>query len=383
MILDEYVSNNKTKVWFQTLEQIFNKTHNNKYDYTNSVVKNATTKIEVICLIHGSFHITPDSHKRGSGCSLCAKETHSIKITKTTQEFVMQANHKHNNLYDYSSTNYVGAHQKVEIICKIHGTFKQTPDSHLHGCGCPECSISTPNTPESFIESANKIHNNKYDYSNVNITSLSNKVGIICPEHGLFYQNIREHAILGQGCPKCARNFKLNTSMFIEKSNKIHNSKYIYDKVEYKRWDVKVDIICTLHGIFKQTPNSHLHGCGCPSCGVITSSKITNYNRYKNKMTTLYYIKINNMYKIGLTRTSVESRFKVEIQNGVNIKILKTIEFEDGWKAYIIEQAVLAEATYGKISKDSSPITAGWTEIRKMCFLDIIYKNLKEKNEEN
>ena len=48
-----------------------------------------------------------------------------------------------------------------------------------------------------------------------------------------------------------------------------------------------------------------------------------------------------------------------------------------------IEQAVLAEATYGKISKDSSPITAGWTEIRKMCFLDIIYKNLKEKNEEN
>lgn len=118
MILDEHVSNNKTKVWFKTLEQIFNETHNNKYDYTNSVVKNATTKIEVICPIHGSFHITPGSHKRGSGCASCAKATHIIKITKTTQEFVMQANYKHNNLYDYSSTNYVGAQQKVDIICK-------------------------------------------------------------------------------------------------------------------------------------------------------------------------------------------------------------------------------------------------------------------------
>lgn len=147
--------------------------------------------------------------------------------------------------------------------------------------------------------------------------------------------------------------------MFIEKSNKIHNSKYVYDKVEYKRWDIKVDIICKIHGVFRQTPNSHLSGAGCPSCGVITCSKITNYNRYKDKLTILYYIKINSMYKIGLTRKSVESRFKEEIKNGVTIDILKTIEFEDGWDAYIIEQAVLAEATAGIISKSCSPISAG------------------------
>lgn len=64
-------------------------------------------------------------------------------------------------------------------------------------------------------------------------------------------------------------NFKINkmkTEEFIEKSKNIHGNKYDYSKVEYKRNDEKVCIICPKHGEFWQTPNSHLNGYGCHKC---------------------------------------------------------------------------------------------------------------------
>jgi hypothetical protein len=40
--------------------------------------------------------------------------------------------------YDYSKVKYVNIYSKVIIICPIHGEFKQTPDIHLRGGGCPK-----------------------------------------------------------------------------------------------------------------------------------------------------------------------------------------------------------------------------------------------------
>ena len=42
----------------------------------------------------------------------------------------------------------------------------------------------------SFIQRANLIHNNKYDYSKVDYVNSYTKVCIICPEHGEFWQKI-------------------------------------------------------------------------------------------------------------------------------------------------------------------------------------------------
>lgn len=43
-------------------------------------------------------------------------------------------------------------------------------------------------TLEAFINRANKIHNFKYDYSNVDWVNTKVKVEIICPIHGSFYK---------------------------------------------------------------------------------------------------------------------------------------------------------------------------------------------------
>jgi hypothetical protein len=46
----------------------------------------------------------------------------------------------------------------------------------------------------------------------------------------------------------------------------IHKNRYEYDYVDYKRCDIKIKIKCKIHGIFFQTPASHLSGKGCPLC---------------------------------------------------------------------------------------------------------------------
>ena len=58
------------------------------------------------------------------------------------------------------------------------------------------------NTKE-YIEKTKKIHGNRYDYSLVKYTGSKNKIKIICPIHGIFEQNSKNHK-RGQNCPKCS-----------------------------------------------------------------------------------------------------------------------------------------------------------------------------------
>ena len=126
-------------------------------------------------------------------------------------------------------------------------------------------------TTESFIEKAKKVHGDKYDYSKVEYKNCKTKVCIICPKHGEFWQEARQH-LSGRGCPECKRkkcgsSQKSNIKDFINKAKEVHGNKYDYSKVEYKNSKTKVCIICPEHGEFWQRPYVHLLGQGCPKCG--------------------------------------------------------------------------------------------------------------------
>ena len=60
---------------------------------------------------------------------------------KSTKQFIEEANLIHNNKYNYSKVNYINANTKVCIICPIHGEFWQTPANHLKGRKCPKCKF--------------------------------------------------------------------------------------------------------------------------------------------------------------------------------------------------------------------------------------------------
>ena len=60
---------------------------------------------------------------------------------------------------------------------------------------------------------------------------------------------------------------KLTTEEFIKRASERHNNFYDYSLTEYKNIKEKVTIICPIHGDFIQTPDKHLIGRGCTTCG--------------------------------------------------------------------------------------------------------------------
>jgi len=185
---------------------------------------------------------------------------------KTTEEFIKEANDVHCNKYSYSKTIYGNNNKKkVTITCMEHGDFNQSPNSHLKGRGCPKCYGNNKKNNDDFINLANKIHGNKYNYSAINYINNRTKIIIICQTHGSFEQSPDAH-LHDQGCPKCAGNQIKNNSEFISEANEKHNNKYDYSKIIYVSAHVKVIITCQKHGDFKQTANDHLKGNGCPKC---------------------------------------------------------------------------------------------------------------------
>lgn len=179
----------------------------------------------------------------------------------TTEEFIKRAREKHCDKYDYSKTEYVNSQTKVCIICPEHGEFWQIPSSHLKGIGCAKCTGKARLGLDEFINKSSKIHGDKYDYSKAEYVNSQTKVCIICPEHGEFWQTPKDH-LSGRGCSICGGGVKHTTETFIEKARKIHGDKYDYSKVEYHSAHEKVCIICPEHGEFWQEPDNHYRcGC--------------------------------------------------------------------------------------------------------------------------
>jgi Zn finger protein HypA/HybF involved in hydrogenase expression len=121
------------------------KIHGNTYCYKNVLYTDARTKVNILCSKHGYFSQKPYVHLSGSGCPKCGNENVGKKLTKRNVDFIDRANIVHNNRYDYSLSEYTGAKNKIKIKCRIHGVFIQSPTTHLNGSGCPHCSTENNN----------------------------------------------------------------------------------------------------------------------------------------------------------------------------------------------------------------------------------------------
>lgn len=201
--------------------------HGEKYDYSLVDYVNAKTKVEIICPVHGIFEQIPYNHLSGKGCKECGYVENGKNRSITFEKFLEKARYVHGDKYDYSKSKIENYKTKIEIICKIHGSFFQTPNNHLRGKGCKECGMmSTLNhiqencssSTENFINKSKILHRDKYDYSLVEYENNSTPVEIKCEEHGIFLQSPRDH-LRGHGCHTCgllkARHF-LGTSKLEE-----------------------------------------------------------------------------------------------------------------------------------------------------------------------
>lgn len=235
-----------------------NEIYDNYYDYSEVVYKNALTKIDIICPIHGKFSQRASSHLYGMGCIACAaSKAHPNKTDK-----------------------------------------------------------------EKFIKKAKIKHGEKYDYSKVDKYLTRDRNIIICPMHGEFIQKVNDHINLGKGCKQCAINSRTNIQDdVLSNFRKVHLDTYDYSKVVYIHSKKHVDIICRIHGIFSQTPKQHLRGNGCNYCAIEHGTYYVNGIRWKNRAVNsghfesfkFYIYRVFNeteeFYKFGITYRKIGKRF--------------------------------------------------------------------------
>lgn len=216
----------------------------------------------------------------------------------------------HGDKYDYSKINYIVNDIKLTIICPEHGEFEQSAHCHLIGQGCYECVRYSRLdgrrlTVEKFIKNANKVHNNKYNYSNI---------------------------------------------------KKINGNK------------TPLPILCNMHGEFKQSANSHLKGRGCPTCYLENNGYNRGKFVYfaKNSECVLYLLECFNeeekFLKIGITSKSIKSRFSGNKKLPYDFKILKKLKSLNS--SCIWDEEVLLKRKFKKYKYSPDIKFKGYTE----CF---------------
>lgn len=93
--------NKSNKLTTETFISKAKEKHGDKYDYSNVEYINSSTKIDVICPIHGVFKIAPAEHLQGKGCAIC---NHGFSIAKKI------------SLLGKEDLIHLSSHQLIEII---------------------------------------------------------------------------------------------------------------------------------------------------------------------------------------------------------------------------------------------------------------------------
>ena len=235
----------------------------------------------------------------------------------TKDEFLLRASSIHGSRYDYSNIKFVSSSKKIDMVCREHGVFNQLPEKHLIGRGCPKCAS---------VYSARKRTR----------TSIS----------------------------------------FISLAKNIHGERYDYSKVSYKLSTEKIKIVCVDHGEFLQTPSQHLAGSGCSKCGYLVAGgegaycntiAERNKDKWKNEFAMVYFVKFNplndSFHKIGISSLSVKDRFRYRRYLKFNISEIFHIKTNKYNATYIESELLKSKLITKYVTKDKF---GGHTECFKL-----------------
>lgn len=182
--------------------------------------------IKVRCKKHDHiFEVLPWNFLDGRVCEICNKERLSDMFLKSTEQFVSECKEIFGDLYDYTKVVYKGISEKVEVICKDHGSWWILPGNHKQPNGCPKCAGKNKTT-EEYIALCNKIHDNSYDYTKTIFVNNKTRIIVTCPKHGDWTPKAEKH--LQCGCPTCNMSRgELNTRICLKSLNLLFEPQYI------------------------------------------------------------------------------------------------------------------------------------------------------------
>ncbi len=240
----------------------------------------------------------PDRKFCNKNCK--SKEVSIIKELKSlnrksekSKDFVEKSKIKHNNKYNYDLVIYDNCRTKVKIICPVHGEFEQTPSAHLYaGSGCEKCARDTHKLnilAEERIDNLKRIHNNKYEYYDLNIQN--SYINIYCKNHGTFSQYLYYHEY-GHGCSLCNSTSRGENSIisYLDKKNILYKKEYTFEDCKRKK-RLKFDFYLEKYNIIIEYDGEH-HFSENKYFGINNLKYISTNDEIKNLYCTRNNIKL-------------------------------------------------------------------------------------------
>ena len=203
----------------------------------------------------------------------------------TLEEFQKRVNNNFPDK-DFTVLEYNGYSNPVKLKCNTCNHFINYKIAHtfLSSSGCSYCNGRHQYTTEEFIEDAIKIHNNKYDYSEVIYLDNKTDIKIKCNRcKNVFWQRPSLHlTTVGCICYKkeiLKEKSTLTTEEFIEKMETRFPNKFKYDKTKYINTKEKVEVFCKrCKEYFWQKPSKLLMGFGHDKCALERSIETRRVN---------------------------------------------------------------------------------------------------------
>lgn len=266
---------------------------------------------------------------------------------KKAEEFAkwLEENKPHIAMKD--KTEYKNAKTPITFICKEHGEYISQPQTVKKAkYGCRLCGGKSKQLSfEEFVKTAISIHDGKYEYDESSWSGSSNKTKILCKQCNNCFEQKGTHHLSGHGCPVCINKSKqLPFDGFVKSAMLVHGVKYQYDKNSWRGLRNKTKILCKqCNNYFEQKGSHHLQGHGCPVCNTgygYGSDNETNFARnpkLANEACKLYYVAINDYYKIGITKQTLSQRYGSQ---QFDILLVRETTRLFAWRA---EQMILSE----------------------------------------
>lgn len=269
------------------LEDLNNK-YNNQFD-TTYLEKNPDRYCHfyVKCNIHGKVS-NRKQRLLSHGCPKCREE--KDRLLRYEKYFNSLPQHKKDN-FIIKEDSFKNTHDLIEIYCKEHNFwFKRSPELYKTSLTCCDKGLAKYRSEllrlplETFIQKANTVHNNSYDYSKVTFENLHEYITVICKNHNYEFTCEANSHLKGWGfCPKCSEENKdriyapvlgkyvikslITTEEIIQRFKKVHGDKFNYSKVNYIHSDEPVIVICQRNHEFLTTVYNHeTLKAGCKTC---------------------------------------------------------------------------------------------------------------------
>lgn len=181
-------------------ERAAREVHGDKYAYPHEF-RGYHDDNTIVCPTHGAFVQTGSNHLTGHGCTECRHAAHRTRCHAEAATagalFVTKAREVHGGRYTYEAVVYETALRPVLITCPSHGTFEQTPNSHLCGTGCARCThrVSKAETEiAAFLEQHGLVVERQRRFGKMSVDLWVPSNGIAIEHHGEWFHRDRVNA---------------------------------------------------------------------------------------------------------------------------------------------------------------------------------------------